>query len=106
MFRLRDTVTGRAGPVRPARPGELRIWVAGQGGGPVIEAAELRSCLVADLVRRVDERHRLLVTAWHQAPGGEPTGPATDQAHAPGGEPTGPAADRAHAPGWEPTGPA
>jgi len=82
MFRLRDTVTGRTGPVRPARPGELRIWVAGQGGAPVIEAAELRSCVVADLVRRVAERHRLLVTTWHQAPGEEPTSAATDRAHA------------------------
>ena len=82
MFRLYDMVTGQAAPVRPARPGELRIWVAGQGGGPVSEAAELRSCLVADLVRRVAERHRLLVTAWHQAPGGEPTSQAADRARA------------------------
>ena len=97
MFRLRDTATGQAGPVRPARPGELRIWVADQGDAPVIEAAELRSCLVADLVRRVAERHRLLVTTWHQAPDGEPTGPAADQAKAPDRQPTGPAADRAQA---------
>ena len=82
MFRLRDTVTGRTGPVRPVRPGELRIWVADQGGGPVIEAAELRSCLVADLVRRVAERHRLLVTVWHQAPDGETTAPAAGRAQA------------------------
>jgi hypothetical protein len=97
MFRLRDTVTGRTGPVRPARPGELRIWVAGQGGAPVIEAAELRCSLVADLVRRVAERHHLRVIAWHQAPDGEPTGPAADQAKAPDRQPTGPAADRAQA---------
>lgn len=76
MFRLRDTITGQTGPVRPARPGELRIWVAGQWDAPGIEVAELRSCLVADLARRVAERHRLLVTAWHQAPDDEPTGPA------------------------------
>ena len=82
MFRLRDTVTGRTGPVRPARPGELRIWVADQGDAPVIEAAELRSCLVADLVRRVAERHRLLVTVWHQAPDGETTAPAAGRAQA------------------------
>jgi hypothetical protein len=82
MFRLRDTVTGQTGPVRPARPGELRIWVADQGRAPVIETAELRSCLVADLVRRVAERYRLRVTAWHQAPGGEATGPAADRAQA------------------------
>lgn len=82
MFRLRDTVTGQTGPVRPSRPGELWIWVAGQEDAPVIEAAELRSCLVADLVRRVAERHRLRVTAWHQAPGGEPTGPAAARVQA------------------------
>ncbi len=82
MFRLYDTATGRAGPVRPACPGELRIWVAGQGGAPAVEAAELRSCLVADLVRRVAERHHLLVTAWHQAPDGGPTGQAADRAQA------------------------
>jgi hypothetical protein len=35
---------------------------------PVLQAAQLRADLVADLVRRVAERHRLLVTAWHQAP--------------------------------------
>ncbi len=68
MFRLYDTATGQAGPVRPARPGELRIWVAGQVASPVLEAAELRAGLVADLVRRVAERHHLRVTAWHQAP--------------------------------------
>jgi len=72
MFRLFDTATGQAGPVRPACPGELRIWVAGQGGSPVIEAAELRSCLVADLVRRVAERHHLRVITRYQAPGGDP----------------------------------
>ena len=82
MFRLYDMATGQARPVRPARPGELRIWVAGQGGAPVIEAAELRSCVVADLVRRVAERHRLLVTTWHQAPGEEPTRPAAGQVEA------------------------
>ena len=82
MFQLHDAAAGRAGPVRPACPGELRIWVAGQGGAPVIEAAELRSSLVADLVRRVAERHHLRVTTWHQAPGGETTGPAADRAQA------------------------
>jgi hypothetical protein len=81
MFRLYDAATGRAGPVRPACPGELRIWVAGQGDAPVTEAAWLRSCLVADLVRRVGERHHLRVTTWYQAPGGGP-GPAADRAHA------------------------
>jgi hypothetical protein len=74
VFRLYDAATGQAGPVRPARPGELRIWVAGQLDSGVIGPAALRACLVADLVRRVAERHHLLVSAWYQAPGtgGEP----------------------------------
>ena len=80
MFRLYDMATGQARPVRPARPGELRIWVAGQGGAPAIEAAELRSCLVADLVRRVAERHNLRVSVWRQAPAGEPSGGGAGQA--------------------------
>jgi len=68
MFRLYDAVTGQAGPVQPVRPGELRIWVAGQAASPVLEAAQLRADLVADLVRRVAERHHLRVAALHQAP--------------------------------------
>jgi cysteinyl-tRNA synthetase len=68
MFRLYDTATGQAGPVQPIRPGELRIWVAGQVASPVLEAAQLRADLVADLVRRVAERHHLRVAALHQAP--------------------------------------
>jgi len=82
MFRLYDTAKGQAGPVRPACPGELRIWVAGQGDAPATDAAGLRSCLVADVVRRVAERYRLRVTVWHQAPGGAATGPAGDRAQA------------------------
>ena len=70
MFRLHDAATGQAGLVRPARRGELRIWVAGQLDSDVIGPAGLRACLVADLVRRVAERHHLRVSAWHQAPGG------------------------------------
>lgn len=74
MFRLYDTSSQQAGPVRPARPGELRIWVAGNAASPVIEPADLRSFLAADLVRRVAERHNLRVSVWQQAPGPEPTG--------------------------------
>ena len=54
MFRLYDASSGLAAPVRPARPGELRIWVAG----------DLRACLVGDLVRRVAEGHHLRVSAY------------------------------------------
>ena len=58
MFRLYDVARGQASPVRPARSGELRIWVAGG----------LRSFLLADLIRRVAERHHLRVSVWQQAP--------------------------------------
>lgn len=68
MFQLYDAPAGRAGPVRPARPGELRIWVAGRVASPLLDAVQLRAGLIADLVRRVAERHHLRVTAWHQAP--------------------------------------
>jgi cysteinyl-tRNA synthetase len=71
MFRLYDAATGRPEAVRPARPGELRIWVTGPGAEP----AELRSCLVADLVRRVAERHHLQVSTWQQWRGGDDGGP-------------------------------
>ena len=54
MFRLYDASSGLAAPVRPARPGELRIWVAG----------DLRACLVGDLVGRVAEGHHLRVSAY------------------------------------------
>jgi cysteinyl-tRNA synthetase len=69
VFRIHDSATGQARPVHPARPGELRIWVAGQLDSDATGPAGLRACLVADLVRRVAERHHLRVSAWHQAPG-------------------------------------
>jgi hypothetical protein len=74
VFRLYDAGSGLAGPVRPARPGELRIWVADGEASPVAQAADLRACLAADLAGRVAERHHLRVSTWHQAPGADPTG--------------------------------
>jgi hypothetical protein len=58
VFRLYDAARGQVGPVRPGRPGELRIWVAGG----------LRAHLLADLIRRVAERHHLRVSVWQHAP--------------------------------------
>jgi hypothetical protein len=49
-----------ASPVRPARPGELRVWV-GDAPGP-------RPRLVADLIRRVAERHHLRAAVWQRDP--------------------------------------
>jgi hypothetical protein len=74
VFRLYDVGSGLAGPVRPVRPGELRIWVAGDPEVLAAQAAGLRSSLTADLVWRVAERHRLRVSAWQRAPAGQPTG--------------------------------
>lgn len=56
MFQLYDPARGHAEPVRPARPGELRIWVAGG----------LRALVLADLIRRVAQRQHLRVTIWQQ----------------------------------------
>ena len=55
MFQLYDPASGQAEPVRPVRPGELRIWVAGG----------LRAVLLADLIRRVAQRQHLRVSVWH-----------------------------------------
>jgi hypothetical protein len=74
VFQLYDAGSGLATPVRPARPGELRIWVASDARSPAISPGDLRSCLIGDLVRRVAERHHLRVSAWQQAPGGAPAG--------------------------------
>jgi hypothetical protein len=76
MFRLYDAATGQPGAVRPARPGELRVWVTSPAAGP----SGLRSCLVADLVRRVADGHHVRVSVWQQAPGGDAAGPADGSA--------------------------
>ncbi len=62
MLQLSDSGHTRATPVRPARPGELRIWVA--------SPAQPRPCLLADLVARVAERHHLLASVSQPAPAG------------------------------------
>ena len=80
MFRLYDEGSGQARPVRPGRAGELRIWVAGDAASPGARSAGLRSCLTGDLVRRVAERHRLLVSAWQQEPGEQSAGHGAGQA--------------------------
>jgi hypothetical protein len=60
MLQLPDSGNALATPVRPARPGELRIWVA--------NPAEPRHCLLADLVARVAERHHLRPSVSGPAP--------------------------------------
>jgi hypothetical protein len=62
VFRIHDSHTGQAEPVQPVRPGELNTWLAVPASADGLVG--LRAALVADLVRRVGERHRLLVTTW------------------------------------------
>jgi hypothetical protein len=65
---LYDRAAGRVTPVVPGRRGLLSTWTAGPAGGPA-QAVHLRAYLVADLIRRLAERHQLVVTAWQSAPG-------------------------------------
>ncbi len=73
MLSLFDPSAGTVTPLVPARPRQLRTCTVGAaaGGGGL---AELRACVLADVVRRVGEGHGLLVSAWHTAqdPGGGP----------------------------------
>ena len=98
MLQLPGADNPRATPVRPARPGELRIWVA--------SPAQPRPCLLADLVARVAERHRLRASVSQPAPArwdtlnihpaevsASPPEPL-DVAVAPAGEPAGSPAHR------------
>ena len=62
MLQFPDADNTRTTPVRPARPGELRIWVA--------SPEQPRPCLLADLVTRVAERHHLRASVAQPAPAG------------------------------------
>jgi len=98
VLQLPGASHAEATPVRPARPGELRIWVA--------SPAQPRPCLLADLVTRVAERHHLRAMVSQPAPAGWDTlnvHPAEvsasppeplDVAVAQGGEPAGSPAHR------------
>lgn len=87
MLNLYDAAAGAATPVVPARRGELRTYTAAAGDGERARAAALRSCLLADLVRRVGEQHGLLVSAWHG--GGDAAAPDWEalNIHPPAGGP-------------------
>src|SRR5216683_8090815 len=61
MFRLYDTPARRAEPVTPARRGELRMYACGPTVYRAAHVGNLRSYLLADLIRRTAERHRLTV---------------------------------------------
>ena len=98
MLQLPGPGNEQATPVRPARPGELRIWVA--------SPAQPRPCLLADVITRVAERHHLRAGVCQPAPAGwdtlniypaevsaSPPEPL-DVAVAPAGEPAGSPAHR------------
>lgn len=68
MLTLSDSRTGQAGPVRSARRGQLQTYLASPAEAGAVTPADLRAALAADLVRRVAERHHLLVSAWQHDP--------------------------------------
>lgn len=63
MLRVYDERDEKVSLLATARQGVLRTYTEGAASG----LAGLRCCLVADLVRRVGERHRLRVTGWYEA---------------------------------------
>jgi cysteinyl-tRNA synthetase len=79
VFQLHDTRTGRAEPIRPAGDRTLRIYTC----GPVLErrahVGDLRSYLLADLIRRHAE-HRLRFTVLACQDVADVAGPGGDGA--------------------------
>jgi len=62
VLQLHDTRTGRAEPIQPARDRTLRLYACGPAPDRRAHVGDLRSYLVADLIRRHAE-HRLRLTA-------------------------------------------
>jgi hypothetical protein len=70
VFRIYDTRTGRLEEVGPEPGGLLRLYVPGPPRSRPAQFGELRSLLVADLIRRnAEHRHGLTVVASLVAPG-------------------------------------
>src|SRR5580692_796909 len=61
MFRLYDTRTRQAEAIVPARRGELRMYSCGPTVYRAAHVGNLRTFLLADLIRRTAERRRLTV---------------------------------------------
>ena len=82
MFRIYDTRTGQVEDVSPGAGGLLRLYARGPAPDRPAQVGELRSLLVADLIRRnAEHRHGLTVVASLVVPGagngdGTPSGDA------------------------------
>jgi cysteinyl-tRNA synthetase len=63
VLQLYDTRTRQVEPIVPARLGELRMYCCGPTVYRHAHVGNLRSYLLADLIRRTAETHRLMVTA-------------------------------------------
>jgi len=61
MLRLRDTLTRRIQPVEPIEPGRIRMYTCGPTVYRYAHVGNLRSFLLADLIRRVALYHGLEV---------------------------------------------
>ena len=61
MLRLQNTLTRRLEPVEPLRPGQLRMYTCGPTVYRYAHVGNLRSFLLADLIRRVALYHGLEV---------------------------------------------
>jgi cysteinyl-tRNA synthetase len=71
VLKLYDTRTGQVEPVPEARRGQLRICLYGPALPQSAHLGELHPYLLADVIRRAAEQHRLLVSAWQDASGPE-----------------------------------
>jgi len=63
VLRLYDTRTRQLEPIGPVRRGRLSMYSCGPTVYRQAHVGNLRSYLLADLIRRTAERHRLLVTS-------------------------------------------
>ena len=63
MLRLYDSRLRAVLPVKPARRGQLRIGACGPAAGGRPDLGDLRAVLLADLIRRIAERRRLMILA-------------------------------------------
>jgi cysteinyl-tRNA synthetase len=78
MFRLYDTRSRQAEQIDPARRGQLRVFSCGLPAYRYAHIGDLRTALLADLIRRAAHRHRLSVLVCqgsndvrHPASGGQ-----------------------------------